>query len=357
MKILLLYNTMDRPETEVLQYFAAPEFELEVVCNTSSGCHDRLRQFGIPHEHRLCKNKVDFSAIKFLRAKLAATRYDVIHAFTARWLSAALAATAFSKNPPAVVAYRGALGNVGRFDPLAWISFRHPRVKLINCVSNAVLEYLQNVGIPSNKLRRIYKGHDISWYATGTKALRSEFNIPEDAFVVTCVANVRPNKGVDLIVDAATELAGMSNLHFLLVGDMRGSKIEELAGNSPAAERIHIVGLRNDVANILRSSNAFVMPTRFAEGLPKAVIEAMALSVPVIVTRIGGMVELVRDGIDGLVIDPRSAAAIAAAIVKLASVPNLCETLGTAGKARIVNDFNISGTVAETKAFYKAALL
>ena len=89
----------------------------------------------------------------------------------------------------------------------------------------------------------------------------------------------------------------------------------------------------------------FVMPSVDREGLPRAVIEAMAQSVPAIVTRVGGMPELVEDRVSGLVVPPRDPAALATAIVSLAMNGTRRAHYGAAARARIESHFSITRTV------------
>ena len=98
------------------------------------------------------------------------------------------------------------------------------------------------------------------------------------------------------------------------------------------------------------------MPSRYREGLPKAVLEAMIQGVPVVVSRIGGMPELIRDGIDGIVVDPRCEDCLADALALLHSDKLLRERYSEAGRERINQAFNFQDTVRQTHLLYQAVL-
>jgi glycosyltransferase involved in cell wall biosynthesis len=97
---------------------------------------------------------------------------------------------------------------------------------------------------------------------------------------------------------------------------------------------------RKEVAELLARSDIFVLPSLF-EGLSNACIEAMATGLPVVVTDVGGMSELVRDGVDGFVVPPEDPAALAERIGKLIDDPTLAERFGSSGRARVKESFRL----------------
>jgi colanic acid/amylovoran biosynthesis glycosyltransferase len=96
---------------------------------------------------------------------------------------------------------------------------------------------------------------------------------------------------------------------------------------------------RVQVRELLRRADVFLHPS-LSEGLSNATLEAMAVGLPVVVTDVGGMRELVTDGVDGFVVPPRDAAALAAALLDLAADPELREKMGERGRQRVVEDFD-----------------
>lgn len=210
--------------------------------------------------------------------------------------------------------------------------------------------------VPAAKLVTIYKGHDISWYSPRPDFSVSSFGIPADAFVVSCVANLRPVKGIPFLLEALKLLIerGNNDIHALLVGELRDQAGLPMLSDPLLAGRVHSVGYQSDVASIVARSNVFVLPSVEREGLPKAMMEAMSLSTPTIVTNVGGMPEVVRDQRNGLVVAPRSAAELAGAIKLLHGDPELAGRLGAAGQRTIKEEFTVERAVQETAALYAA---
>jgi glycosyltransferase involved in cell wall biosynthesis len=108
------------------------------------------------------------------------------------------------------------------------------------------------------------------------------------------------------------------------------------------ADAVALLGAvpRKEVAELLARSDIFVLPSLF-EGLSNACIEAMATGLPVVVTDVGGMSELVRDGVDGFVVPPEDPAALAERIGKLIDDPTLAERFGSSGRTRVEESFRL----------------
>ncbi len=344
---------MDLPETLLVKALHGEQLQFQVLCNTRAGHYHLLRDAGIPVQHFVCRSRIDRTAIKYMHELLSADEFDLIHAFTSRLLSVVLLATRGWKDAPRIIAYRGGTKNVSRYSLLSRLTYLNRRVSAINCVCDAVRDYLLSQGVPAEKLRRIYKGHRPEWYQmTSEPPARALFNIPADAFIVGCVANMRPNKGIDVLLQAALQLAD-EPFFFLVVGDVRDKRVQKLANDPRLRERVCLTGLRNDVSEISRLFDVFVQPTKDSEGLPKAVLEAMCLEIPPVVTRIGGMIEIVRHERDGLVVNPNDPTALALAFRRLREDETLRLRLAKASRQRIETAFHFDQSVAETRKLYE----
>jgi len=300
-------------------------------------------------------HRYDRRAIAKLRAEIAAFEPDILHLFNNRGVLNGLRAARGSDTK--IVAYRGNVGNVSCFDPLAWLRYLNPRIDRIVCVSDSVREYLTSIRVlgwrlPGEKLVTIHKGHDLSWYAEPPVDLEP-LGIPRGAFVVGCVANWRPRKGVEVLLDACARLPADAPIHLALVGNMRSSKLLRRIAAHPCRDRIYLLGFRPDAAAVAGAFDIAVLPAVKREGLPKTVIEAMAYGVATVATRVGGVAEIIEDGVSGLIVPPGNAEALAAAIVKLYERPDLRRELGRSGRARIGAAFRIEDTIGRTAELYE----
>jgi glycosyltransferase involved in cell wall biosynthesis len=245
-----------------------------------------------------------------------------------------------------VVAYRGQTGNISRRDPTCYLKHLNPRIDRIVCVSEAVRESLLPHVSDPRKLVTIYKGHDLAWYAGTQPANRDSLGVPDDAFLITCVANHRPRKGVSVLIDAAALLPGDSPIHFVLAGrNMTGEDVRRKVDKLPLAANFHLFDHRDDVLEIVAASDATVLPATKREGLPKTVIESMAQAVVPVVTATGGSPELVVDGETGFVVPPGDPAALADAMLRLLRDRGHARRMGLAARQRLKTRFRVEDSV------------
>lgn len=350
MKVLLSGLSMDRVELPLTRGLKEAGVDLLVIAAAGSAAVTLCRDAHIPFVEYNFRHRFDRDGIALYRRLLAEHAFDIIHGLTNRSLSTALLATRKMTRPPKIVAYRGTMGHLSWLDPASHFSYLNKRVDCISCVSDAVRRYLKEFRIPDERLEVIWKGHDPSWYRAAPREAISALGIPADAVVVNFTGNIRPVKGVDYLLKAFAGIAPAENIHLLVVGEVRDAGIKKWVGRF---SHVHFAGYRKDATALAGACDIAIMPSIEREGLPKAALEAMAQGVPPVVTAVGGMVELVEDGLSGLVIPPKDEAAISAAVRRLAGDATLRATLGAAARARIEGPFNFRHTVEKTLRMYE----
>ena len=352
-RLLLSGLSSDRVELNLARSLRDSGFQLFVVDNPDSPAAKWCQSENIPHVDHEFHNRFELQAISLYRDLLRSHDFDVVHCLTNRALSTALLATRRFNRRPKIVAYRGTMGHLHRWDPASLLSYLNSRVDCIVCVSDAVRRYLKEFSIPDSRLEVIWKGHDPSWYSPAPRSALADFGIPPDAVVAGFVGNVRPVKGVDVLLRAFDEISPRENLHLLLVGEVRDPIVHNQIGRHP---NVHFLGYRADAARLAGACDVAVMPSVEREGLPKAILEAMAQGIPPVVTDVGGLPELVQDGTCGLVVPPRDPAALRNALRRLAADAPLRRSFGAAARARIEGPFHIRHTVDKTVALYRRLL-
>jgi len=358
MRILCVTGHSDRPEAETFIGLKRLGIDIQVLCPTSAQHYRRMLDNGVPVSPLQLKSRIDFKAIAAIRRHLQDEKIDILHLFNNRAVSNGILAA--NKMAVKIIVYRGTMGNVSYWDPGSWMTYLHPRVDRIICVSEAVRGFFLQMRwlwlrIPPTKLVTVYKGHDLSWYRE-TPLRLSSLGISADAFTVGCTGRYRPHKGLEVLVAAMSHLPRHLPIHLVLIGNMDARPLRKLIARSPAKDRIHLAGYRKDAPALQAACQATVLPALRREGLPKVVIEAMAYGVPPIVTNVGGSPELIEDGVSGLVIPPGNPEAIAQAVMSLYEDPKRRETMGHEARVRIRDHFQIEQTIHRTLAVYQDVL-
>jgi glycosyltransferase involved in cell wall biosynthesis len=185
--------------------------------------------------------------------------------------------------------------------------------------------------------------------------VRGELGIPPSAPLVVSVSVLRAQKALDVLVRAAEIVhATLPGARFLIVGD--GPERDPLAAlvrQLGLEEIVHLAGHRSDVGDVLAASDIVASSSAF-EGSPLALMESIGAGKPVVATRVGGVPEIVRDGVEGLLVPPGDPAALAAALVDLLRDPARRERMGAAGRERQRSEFDIHVMVERIGALYES---
>ena len=358
-RVLAVTEGADRPTTESFIGLRDRGVDITVICPEAHANYQRLASAGVPVIDIPLKKNFDKLGQRALRNELEGGRYDILHTFNSRAVTNGLAAC--KGLPVKVICYRGIVGNVSFLDPMSWMRYLNPRIDRIVCVCDAIRRYFLAMQpaflrMPATRPVTIHKGHKLEWY-TDEPVSRSELGIPDDAFLVGCTASYRPRKGVEYLVAAMDLLPDDIPAHLVLVGNMSADKLDRQITASRARERIHRVGFRNDAPAVSAACDVFCLPSTKREGLPRAVIEAMAYRVPPIVTDSGGSPELIEAGKSGMLVPVKDAQAIADAIEFLFRNPDTREAMGEAARRRIGDDFRNEDTVTKTLQLYESLLV
>ena len=176
-----------------------------------------------------------------------------------------------------------------------------------------------------------------------------------EQFTIICVASLEEKKGHTYLIEACARLKAQ-NIEFLclLVGDGPArSQIKAQVDRLNLEEHVILLGYqpRHLVSQLLREASLMVLPSVTArhgrkEGIPVALMEALAVEMPVIATAISGIPELIENERTGLLVPERDSAAIAAALLRLYKTPQLGRQLGSAGRAKVLQDFNLRRNAA-----------
>jgi glycosyltransferase involved in cell wall biosynthesis len=218
-------------------------------------------------------------------------------------------------------------------------------------VSNYNLNALASQGtFPVSRLKCIYNGVDLDRRGgdslSAGSAFRARYGIPPAHVLITQVSQVRPEKGIEDLLEAASlALAHSPNLHFAIVGD--GDFLEEytrLSVKMGLAGRVTWTGLIADpmAAGAFAAADIVCLASRWQEAFGFVLAEAMSCEKPVIATRVGGIPEVVEDGLSGCLVPPNNPALLAEKFLLLAGDSELRLRMGLAGRRRAADLFNVA---------------
>jgi glycosyltransferase involved in cell wall biosynthesis len=227
----------------------------------------------------------------------------------------------------------------------------------VNGVSAFSARSLSRVdGFAGTRVEVIENGIELERYGrpVDRKALRQRLGLSAVRRYIAHVARLDPVKDQAMLLRAFAEVAvARPDVDLLLAGDgpIRG-ELEQLAGGLGIAARVHFLGTRSDVPDLLRAADLFAL-TSITEATSLTLLEAMASGLPVVVTAVGGNPDVVRHGREGLLVPRGDAAATAAAFLRLLDDPAAAAALGAAGRARVEERYQLHQTVAGYGRLYR----
>lgn len=209
--------------------------------------------------------------------------------------------------------------------------------------------------LPESKIETVFNGIDTDIFRDdGTRSLRKTFkNIAEHDIVIGTVARLAAVKNQETMLEALKILTKrMPNIKLLMIGDgPQKNALNAKATELNISDKVLFLGEREDIPQLLNCLDIFIL-TSLSEGLPLSVLEAMASCLPVISTRVGAIPEVVREGETGFLIEPKCPEALADAIERLATNPELRIAMGKKGRQRVIEEFSLKQMVDQYKKIY-----
>lgn len=344
MKVLSITNlchgyAATLPERSLYRGLASRGVELIVITHYPTPESQELESAGIKIIYLKIDRKFDLNVIRKLRQILKEENVDILHMTFGKALTNGLIAS--RKTSCRIVAYLGSI-SLYWHDPFSYVSYLNKRIDKLICLSNGVEEHVlqQAPNRMKGKTVRIYKGYETGWFRNVKPLTRASLNIPENGFIICCVANVRKIKGIPWLIKASDLLPENLPVYFLLIGPgMDSESIKKQVGRSRYSENFRTVGFTNEVLAYTAACDLYVQPS-LTEGLGRSVLEAMCLGKPVLVSGTGGVDELVDEGKTGFHITAASAEAIAEKLIYCFENRHLMPSMGEKAKERIETSFN-----------------
>lgn len=365
-RVLHVITDLDRGGAEnhiftLITHANRRRFHLEVAVLRSQGeLVEQFRSAGVPVHVLDARGQLDLGAIGRLARLLRERKVQVIHSHLFRAdIYASLAADRLGRDRPFIVSTRH---NDDRFFLNPFVGLIHyllsARQDRIIAISDHIARFTIARGVwDRRRVRRVYHGLDPRSPEVRERErsqLREEFGVPASAFLVGNVGRLARQKGQRHLVSAMPLLLReVPEAHLVIAGggDLQ-DYLSELAAGLGVADRVHVLGPRQDVPALMRAIDVFAMPSIW-EGFGIVLLEAMALSRPIVASRVATIPEVVLHEQTGLLVPPAEPAQLAAALACLAHDPELAQRMGEAGNRRLQECFTLEKMVGDTETIYE----
>ena len=329
---------------------------------------NRAKGLGLETHHVKKRFKVDPPFLWNLGKKLREISPDIVHSHGI--LSDFCAAFILSRNP----AWR--TRHVITLHSLPWIgfglgkpktlvykqmhAFSMRRATQVIAVSKWLGNQINVSDFNKNKIHVVYNGLDREKYDLLYRRRHDKRKKDQTGkTMIGYAGRLSKEKGVAFFVRALALLAGTPPLppgiEGVIVGDgNERERLEELIADLRLTETVKILGFQEEVERFLAHFNIFVLPS-MTEGFPMILLEAGAMGIPIVATKVGGTPELIRNGVDGLLVSPGSAEALAKAISEIARDPDLGIKMAESLRVRIQEKFTLDTMAKETLKVYRKA--
>lgn len=356
--IALLSNISDR-------------YELWLVCREVIPQHAaRLQEIGVK-VHLIDLARVpnplrDLRALVQLVRFMRRNRFDILHSHMSKGAMIGGIAGRIAGVPVVVHTAQG----------FGWLALRNPLLRGLFWLYDKMLfkstldrlfivserqgERLVSAGMVKRELMTtVYNGidPDAVRLAATTGVTRADLGVPDDALLVVTVARLVWFKAVHTLIEALHLLGNEAgNVHLVVVGDGElRPELEQQISNLGLRNRVRLIGSRSDAARIIHLADVFALSS-VAEGMPLAIMMAMALNKPVVATTVDGVPELVVEGETGLLVPARDAVSFSAALHRMIRDPELRRRCGEAGRRRVDTHFTQRGMADTTDRLYRELL-
>lgn len=336
-------------------HLPADRFELW-VCSTrgaEAAAMEQLRAAGVHHLHLDRRGKLDVWRFGRLVALLRRHRFDIVHGhmFGSNLWGCVIGRAC---RVPIVIAHEQTWSYEG--EPVRrWLD-GHVIGRLSTrfvAVSTRDAERMATVeGVPAQKIVMIPNAY-VPRPGSGDTDLRAELGLGPATPLLVVVAQLRPQKALEVLLDAFPRVReAVPEAHLAIAGDGEcRSALEAKARSDGQAERVHFLGRRSDVDAILRAGDVAVMSSDF-EGTPLVAYECIANRTPLVATAVGGLPDIIEDGRTGRLVPPRDPRALASALVELLTDPARRAEIVAAAAQREAQ-FTIAAAASRFAALYE----
>ena len=316
--------------------------------------YERARRRGLCVSMVHCKGRADWRAVRQIEEYIREDGIDLVHTHGYKADLYGFLAAWRSRKPVVATCHNwvggtAALGIYNQMDRMV-----PKRFDALAAVSDAGAQRLLDSGVPAEKIKIIANGIDVGAFERGQTPPAISVS---GGKVVGVVARLDLQKGFEYLLRAIRELCDtFCALEVVIVGEGPDRKaIEDMVQEYGLQSNVVLAGQQSDMPGVYAAMDIFVLPS-LNEGLPMTVLESMAASRPVVATRVGAIPSVIKDGENGLLVDPRDADGLRNAIARLLSDRALCRRIGDKAHDWVNRNYTSEAMALKYRQLYEAIL-
>ena len=325
-----------------------------LVCPPATGIDTVARENGIRVQNLFCAGDLDLPFAYRLSQFLREQTPDLVHCHSRRGADIMGGLAASFADVPAVVSRR-----VDNTEMRLMAAIRYRPFRKVIAISEAIADILRDRGIEDERLAVIRSAVDVDAFSrtVDCAAMRAEFGLEPEDFIVAAAGQLIPRKGHQYLLQAVADLKDRCpQLKLIVFGEgYLNSLLRAQASALGLGDVVQFAGFRDGLDSFVGCFDLFAHPA-LAEGLGVAALKAAAASVPVVGFAAGGMVEAVAHEETGLLVESGNGDALGKAIARFVDDPELGRRLGAAGRERMQKEFSIATMADNHVALYESVL-
>lgn len=230
--------------------------------------------------------------------------------------------------------------------------------KFVICPSRAVARHMKEIFfVPEEKIVVINRWVNMDKFKLADPEKRKKSN------TIVSVGRISPSKGYEYLIESFKKIIRQNPyLKLKIVGTPDKSKLDyfqslkTLVNRFSLSHNVEFSGFRQDIENVLSEAKIAIAPSIIEEAFPRAVLEASACGIPVVATNVGGVSEIIEDGVNGLLVEPGNSEEIANAVLRLIKEPALCDTISRNEREKVEKMYSMEKSLKETEELYRKTL-
>lgn len=355
-KTVLLIGELANPEkfNIVLMYMRNKDDENFQVANWA-------REKGLTIHEVLERGKFDVDNLRQIHRLIQEYRIDILHARDYKTCFFGYLLSKINRRMKLIFTAHGWIVDSTKMKFYTWLNlYSLKRYHKIIAVSKATKQIMLDSGIKGDKIAVLHNAIDVEMWKREnvTSTVRQELHIPETSKIVGIIGRLRYEKDIPTTLKVAQKvIQERSDTYFLVVGDGPDRvEAEHQVQQMGLTENILFLGFRKDAMNIYAALDIFAS-TSLTEGTPNTVLEALAMEVPVVHTAVGGVPELIEDGVDGILCKVGDVHGIAQVILSILNNDEKAEHLRQQGRRSVCTKFSLTQRLKTLETLYEEVMI